>query len=115
MKRIFAAFLFIGANAIAQEYQVVEFHIEKGTAKGAWNTADTAVNAKIGDVIRIYNDDNVTHQLHTFGAPCGHGPAIPAGNAWDCVVAAEYSAKVSGPLYDHLAGMKAEFWVEATK
>lgn len=113
MKKIlFFAFIFVSQTALSA---TVDFRIARETGKGAWNTKETSVSVKVGDLLRIYNDDTIPHQLHTFGAPCGHGPSFPGGNAWECEIVEEYSSKVSGPLYDHLSGERAEFWIEATK
>ena len=52
---------------------VVEFHIVKGTGNKPWNTKETAVEVKVGQTLRIINDDNAPHYLHTPGRPCSHG------------------------------------------
>ncbi len=106
------ATIFVSQYALSS---TVDFHIARGTGKGSWNTKSTSVNVRVGDVLRVYNDDTIPHQLHTLGAPCGHGSSFPGGNAWECEITEEYSSKVSGPLYDHIVGERAQFWVEATK
>ncbi|OQW52131.1 MAG: hypothetical protein A4S09_08965 [Proteobacteria bacterium SG_bin7] len=112
MKKIFLlAFILVGNLAFTA---TVEFHIPYNTGKGPWNTKETSAYVKVGDTLRIYNDDIIPHQLHTFGAPCGHGPSFPGGNVWECEITQEYSSKTSGPLYDHLVGERAEFWIEST-
>ncbi len=113
MKNILILMLaFVSQSAFSS---TVDFHIANGTGRSPWNTQETSVTVKVGDILRIYNDDTIPHQLHTFGAPCGHGSSFPGGNSWECEITEEYSSKVSGPLYDHIVGVRAEFWVEATQ
>ncbi len=92
---------------------VVEFHILKGTAGGVWNTKETIVKVKIGDTLRLVNDDTVDHRMHTNGAPCDHGDTFKPGTTYDCKIGKAFDATKSGPLYDHEYGSKAEFWVLA--
>lgn len=91
---------------------VVEFHIADGTQGGAWNTQETPIVAKLGDTIRFYNDDSIKHRLHTFGAPCNHGPDFAPGTTWDCVVSKSFSSESEGALYDHNFGEDAAVWIE---
>ncbi len=77
---------------------VIEFRIKAGTGNGAWNTAETQINTKVGQTVRIINDDTVKHRFHTNGAPCPHGNDIQPGKSEDCVIRNAY---VSSPLYDH--------------
>lgn len=94
--------------------EVKEFHIKAGTGKGAWNTRDAVMEVKVGDTLRLVNDDNVAHYLHTFGKPCIHGtkPFGP-GESYDCQV-----IKVADPdkdvCYDHQFGSQSRFYVRAT-
>lgn len=78
--------------------RIVEFRIPKGTGNGAWNTAATPAKFKVGQTLRIYNDDTVIHQMHTNGAPCPHGDVIQPGAYGDCVASRAYSGSA---LYDH--------------
>lgn len=91
---------------------VVDFHIKAGTAGSSWNTADESIKAKLGDVIRFHNDDSVSHQLHTNGAPCDHGPSMSPAGQWDCKVEEKFSARNEGPLYDHGYGPRSQVWIE---
>ncbi len=93
--------------------EVIEFRIANGTDKNPWNTANSPIQARQGDVIRFYNDDMTVHRLHTNGAPCPHGPDIAAGGSWDCIVSQPYSSSASGALYDHYVGPEAQVWIEA--
>lgn len=92
---------------------VVEFHIAKDTGSKPWNTKDKIVRVKLGQTLRIVNDDSITHQLHTNGAPCSHGEPIAPGASGDCVISAKYNALKDGALYDHDAGPSAAFWLRA--
>lgn len=94
--------------------RMVEFHIPPGTQAGAWNTEQTAVRVKLGDTLRIINDDSRLHQLcgPSNGMPCPH-PSKPMkkGEYYDCVIS---KALPLGPtLYDHLYGPDAKFWFES--
>ena len=39
----------------------VVFHIPRGTGAGAWNDGSGRVIAKVGDTLRIVNDDSLAH------------------------------------------------------
>ena len=101
--------------SFAASAEVIDFRIKDGTRNGAWNTKGEMVKVKVGDVLRVHNDDTANHQLHTNGTPCGHGPLIAPGKSWDCKISREHDPERQGGLYDHLYGPLAEFWVSATK
>ncbi|MDZ4660489.1 MAG: hypothetical protein SGJ18_02600 [Pseudomonadota bacterium] len=102
-------------QASANQELIFEFHIKAGTQSGPWNAPEDMIEAKIGDVVRIFNDDSIDHQLHTGGAPCAHSPVIAPGRSWDCEISNEYNAKSSGALYDHSYGPDAAFWLSASR
>jgi hypothetical protein len=108
---LFSGILLLSSLASAA---TVEFHIANGTNTGSWNTAQTPITAKVGDVIRFYNDDSIVHQLHTNGAPCGHGPRMQPNTTWDCVASQPFSANKSGPLYEHNVGPTAAVYLEVS-
>ena len=97
----------------ATDPKIVEFHIKAGTGAAAWNLQAATVTAKVGQTVRIFNDDAVVHRLHTNGAPCPHGPNIPVGTSFDCVISKAFDPGTS-PLYDHIAGTTAEFWLKTS-
>lgn len=91
---------------------VVEFHIADGTGKNPWNTKDTAVFMKVGQVLRIFNDDKVNHQLHTNGAPFGHGNLIKPGTSADSLAKYVFNPKTPNEeIYDHIVGSSATFYI----
>jgi hypothetical protein len=63
-----------GDETGSDDPNVVIFRIKAGTGKASWNTEATEVDVKVGQVLRIVNDDSVPHRLHTNGKPCPHGP-----------------------------------------
>jgi negative regulator of replication initiation len=88
---------------------VVVFHITAGTGTQPWNTAATAVQAKVGDTLRIVNDDNAPHRLHTDGNPFPHqANDIAPGQSVDILLQTAFQGQ---PLYDHDAGPGAQFWI----
>lgn len=97
-----------------QDPNLIEFRIKAGTDKSPWNTAGETLTAKVGQTIRIFNDDTVTHRLHTNGTPCPHGQNIAPGASADCVLTRPHDPAVGGPLYDHIAGPAAAFYVKVT-
>ncbi len=106
-------FLLVGAFAQAE---IVEFTIAPGTHDQAWNTKETAIRAKIGDIIRVINKDDINHALHTYGAPCPHpeydnGDPIRPGESWDCPVTLPFDSDKEGPLRDHYQYQQAEVWI----
>ena len=94
--------------------KLVEFRIEAGTGGEAWNDAASMVEVKVGDTLRIHNDDNVDHRLHTNGRPCDHGSNIAPGESFDCVISDPVEPGNSPPTYDHNFGRNASFFVRAT-
>ena len=97
----------------AQPPAVVEFHIPAGTASNPWNTRDHAVTGVVGQTLRIYNDDNVNHRLHTDnGAPFQHPGADTApGTFSDFVLAKPVDLDALPGPYDHDFGPPARFWI----
>ena len=103
----------VASLAVPAFADVVEFHIKAGTGPGAWNSAQEPARVKIGDTLRIVNDDSVPHYLHTPGAPCDHGSGpFGPGETYDCAVKAPASPDGT-ILYDHHFGPTSRFYVEA--
>ena len=89
---------------------VVEFSIPPGTGRGPWNTPAQAVTARVGDVLRIVNDDDVPHRLHTDGAPFPHPTAdIDPGEFADYLLQRAVQPGDGHLLYDHDSGSAASF------
>jgi len=96
----------------AQPIAVIEFHIPAGTGSNPWNTRDTAVKGVVGQTLRIYNDDNVPHRLHTSGAPFLHAAndTLPSTFS-DVVLAQPFNLDTPAGVYDHNFGQIARFWI----
>lgn len=92
---------------------IVEFRIKAGTGSNPWNTMAEMVVAKMGQTVRIVNDDTVAHRLHTNGAPCRHQQGnIPPGGSFDCVTTRTLDGVANpGQTYDHIAGEDALFYL----
>src|SRR5262245_20039608 len=104
----------LALSPAAFAFEIVEFHIAPGTGNGAWNSPETIVQAHVGDVLRIINDDSMMHQLHTNGIPCRHGTTMKArGGFYDCTIAMPYHREANGPLYEHNIGPSAPFFLIA--
>ncbi|MBM4250787.1 MAG: hypothetical protein FJ146_02340 [Deltaproteobacteria bacterium] len=83
---------------------VVEFKIKAGTGNGPWNDAATTINLKVGQSLKITNEDTVDHLLHTGGAPFPHArnPIKPGTS-----VTFQVTKAFAGPmLYDHITAGK---------
>jgi hypothetical protein len=91
----------------------VIFHIPGGTGNRAWNDGSSRVIARVGDTLRLINDDSVGHRLHTAGRPFPHPSAdiFPGGTA-DFVLQTPYDPSADGPLTDHDQGPQALFFLE---
>ena len=88
---------------------VVVFRIKAGTANGVWNAMAEPVDVKIGQVLRIKNEDTIAHRIHTGGAPFPHGQNIAADGLQDYAIQSAFD----GMLYDHNVGTTAQFWVKS--
>ena len=90
----------------------IEFHIPAGTGLGAWNARDHAVTGVVGQTLRIYNDDNINHRLHTDGIPFQHpgSDTVPGGFS-DFVLHDAFDLDTNPGLYDHDVGQAARFWI----
>jgi hypothetical protein len=93
--------------------KVVMFEIKNGTGNYSWNTQQETVQVQVGDILRVFNNDSITHRLHTNGAPCEHSPDIKTTKFWDCKIQRPYNVEAQGPLYDHYVGDEAAFWINA--
>ena len=91
----------------------VVFHIPSGTGRGPWNDGSGRVIAKVGDILRIINDDSVAHRLHTSGRPFPHpGADIFPGETADFVLQTPFDPSADGALVDHDQGPQALFFLE---
>ncbi len=98
----------------AKDPNIVEFRIKAGTGSGGWNTQNEMIAAKVGQTIRVFNDDTIVHRLHTANnAPCAHGVNIPVGGSKDCVVGKAFDSTNSNAVYDHIVGPSAKIWIKA--
>ena len=90
---------------------VVVFHIPLGGSTTSWNTPANPVLAKVGDTLRLVNDDLVMHQLHTNGQPFGHPSMGIAPGQWaDYVLLSTFSPPAF--LYSHLYGPSIQFFIQ---
>lgn len=118
--RIPLRFLALGLLAFAatsalsqQDDNEVDFHILAGTGRNAWNTPDKPAVVKVGQTLRIFNDDSVVHFLHTPGKPCPHGTRqFQPGEYYDCVISLPHEES-DEDIYDHNYGPDAQFYVQA--
>lgn len=98
--------------AVAEQALVV-FRIPAGTGAGDWNTPETTVVARYGDLLRLVNGDSMSHQVHTDGAPFPHqSSSLAPGESEDIELIAPYDSTASGALYCHIHGPNSEFWVQ---
>lgn len=94
---------------------VIDFHIALGTGGGPWNTPQTTVEARVGDTVRIINDDSIDHLMHTFGRPCPHQQNISKpGDTYECEIATTVDPRID-TLYDHNFGIVSRFYLRATR
>lgn len=110
-----AMVLAIPRMSFAGETGVVEFRILEGTGKKPWNNRQNPVEIKVGQVLRIINDDTVPHRLHTFDdKPCAHQPSNSLPGQWyDCTISTPIDPDVD-LLYDHNFGITSRFYLRAT-
>ena len=94
--------------------QIVEFHIAAGTGSGPWNASETRVIAKVGDTLRIWNDDTAPHQPQSDGGTPYSQPqsSIAPGSSADFSLHSPFQPGPGHQLYDHLNGPGAVFWLE---
>lgn len=107
-----------GANTGGGEpSNLVIFRIKAGTGSGEWNEKSSPVLARAGQTIRIINDDDTGHVLHTNGQPCPHGDTsrkVAKGEHYDCSLAAGTPSGTEYLLWDHFLGgpNSARFWIK---
>ena len=117
MNKMIAGLLFIALSSplLGHADEVVAFHIPAGTSSGPWNTIADPIVVHVGQILRLYNDDTISHYLHTDGSPCIHGtgPFNP-GTTYDCVIIAPHNA-ADEDLYDHDQGPDAQVYIQANQ
>ena len=98
-----------------QDPNLVVFKIAAGTGTGPWNQKAATVITKVGQTLRIINEDTVRHRLHTGGSPFAHGANIEPGAMIEYKIESEIdpTAATQAPTYDHGAGRAANFWLKA--
>lgn len=94
---------------------VFEFHIPAHTGARPWNTPAGMVRLTVGRKLRIVNDDNTIHQLHTDGFICLNDKFMAPGESYDCLLTQPYDPDVSGPLYNAIYGPLSSFWIEVSE
>jgi hypothetical protein len=113
VKTLFALLLLLPFQMAWAEGRVVDFRIKPGTGLKAWNEATDPVRVKVGDILRIHNDDDISHFLHTSGAPCPHGKhSFKPGESYDCIISTPHDPRRGG-IYDHDGGPDAPFFIQA--
>ena len=95
----------------------VVFRIAAGTNSSPWNSSASPVIVNVGQTMRVCNDDNVAHQMHTDGVPCPHQPSTMAkGQFYDCPISVSTGVNATtgtfNNLYDHNLGTNAAFYVK---
>lgn len=114
-KSLMSLVMLAGLSGFAvQAQEIVEFHIAPGTGRNPFNTLEEPARVKVGQILRVVNDDSVVHRIHTGGRPCPHSDrAMNPGEYWDCNVTSTHEA-ADGDIYDHNMGPATQFYVEAT-
>jgi hypothetical protein len=51
-------------TSLSSDPNVVVFRIPAGTGRGAWNTPDKPIIAKVGQTLEVHNDDSIQHWIH---------------------------------------------------
>ena len=94
---------------VAEESLVV-FEIPPGTGGGDWNTEATKVVAKVGDTLRLVNDDVMTHGLASKdGKPFpGSSGSLPPGESVELVLESAFE----GWLFCSVHGQTSQFWID---
>jgi hypothetical protein len=106
--------LSVGGGAVDPDGQrgIVEFHIPRAVGAGPWNTREQMIQARVGDTLRLVNDDTVPRRLHTSGSPFPHPDAdIMPGQAEDLLLLTPFDPGLNQPLHDHVHGVGAQFWI----
>lgn len=98
----------IGTAPVAGSLKVL-FQIAPGTGNGVWNAPAAKIEVYVGQTLTFQNSDTITHRLHTGGKPCPHGPAVPPGATYDCVIISAYTQAANGAVYEHTVGPAAAF------
>ncbi len=94
--------------------QIVEFRIAAGTGSRPWNSFSNPVRVRVGQILRVHNDDTTAHAIHAGGSPFQHGKRIDPGSFRDHPVLSPHQPVDGSPqIYDHNNGRGAAFWVVA--
>lgn len=110
---LFAAIGARGDEVQVEDATVVDFHIKMGTEDGPWNTLQNPIVVHVGDILRLHNDDDIDHWLHTPGTPCIHGTdSFGPGETYDCVIIKPHHA-AAADCYDHNIGPQSQVYIEA--
>lgn len=100
------------ALSMGREIQMtLEFDIAPGTGIGPWNSSVAPVEAFIGQVLRIKNNDSFSHRLETTGRPCVSTQSIDPGGVGNCLIKHSYNRAGNGLIFDGGVGPSAPFYV----
>jgi plastocyanin len=103
--------------SVAKEALVV-FRIQSGTSAGDWNTEAHTVHARVGDTLRIINDDLMTHRPHTDGHPFPNpsgSEGLDPGKSRDYVLETAYDSRPGHTLYCAIHGQSSHFWLDVVE
>lgn len=94
----------------------VNFVIQPGTGSKPWNTPDTVINLKVGDVLHLVNKDTVDHAIHTNNSkPFKHTDLLAPGEDTNVDVLTAWDLKTDKPLYDHFNQETGFVYVNVTE
>ncbi|HEX7071378.1 MAG TPA: hypothetical protein VF190_11255 [Rhodothermales bacterium] len=95
--------------------RVLEFRIRSGIGAQPWNEESSPVIGRVGDTLRLINDDFLPHKLHTRGTPFPHASIdILPQHSFDHLLLAPHDPVIDGPLFDHNSGQSAQFWISVS-
>lgn len=97
--------------------KLVVFHIVQGTGDGPWNTVANPVVAKVGDTLRVYNDDTTGRgkQIHASGKPFNHAATAIAAGAFKDYLISQIADPTVDRVYNHLVGNAARLYIRAER
>ncbi len=107
-----------GQTLTVAEEALVVFKIKSGTSSGAWNTEASTVDARVGDTLRITNNDMMAHRPHTEGDPFpnpGASESIEPGESRDYVLETAYDSSPGHTLYCAIHGQASHFWIDVVE
>lgn len=94
---------------------LVTYTIVNGHGAAPWGSLSNPIRGVVGQVLRIVNNDQRSHQIHTDGNPFNHTVSIPSNTTMDFPLLRPITTGATSPsTYEHNFGPSSPIYFAVT-